>query len=391
MSFYNQDDNTNFKVIFGLLEKAEQILSLINLPESTLNKYNQLKEISFNKINFEFRPIEAKKLPKSQNLSMRNMNSTGNNFSQDYNNNNLMEHLNKLRCLNIRKSAIIEYLFDLIEKFKYEGNNHMKQYYLDNQNFNLEYLLEKAIGNMNNFNKSLNLNDDLDFELKLEELKMKDFIGKSDICYRKFLSDLKNNNYQGKNTFTRNAAYEKIDDVIEEFEKKFEELKWNQEKEIKEYRDKYNELRIKYNPELESEYYKLRDSYDEKSYIIDETNQMIDPINEKYYSKNISWYEKVAIEYKYDELSKIHFLTSLVNKFFSDNKYLLDMLSEIQKEKNIISDERNLPFVINSIQKNSTLQEINNDLVSFEKNNDLLYKNIDQMIEYMSKNIESIS
>jgi len=393
MSFY--DDKTNLKILLGLLEKAEQILGLINLPETTLHKYNQLKEITFNKLNFEFRPIEEKKFQKNQNNSMRNMNTTGNNFSQDYNNNFQMEHINRFRMLNVRKSAIIEYLFELIEKFKYEGNNHMRQYYLDNQNFNLEYILEKAIGNMNNFNKSLNLNDDLDFELKLEDLKLKDFIGKSDICYRKFLSDLKNlesyNNYQGKNTFNRNAAYEKFDRVIEEFEKKIEELKWDQEREMKEYREKYNELRIKYNPELESEYYKLRDSYDAKTYIIDETNQMIDPINEKYYSKNVSWYEKVAIDYKYNELSKVHFLTSLVNKFFSDNKYLLDMLSEVQKEKNVLNEERNLPFVINSIQKNSTLQEINNDLVSFEQNNDLLYKNIDQMIDYMSKNIENIS
>ena len=99
---------------------------------------------------------------------MRNMNTTGNNFSQDYNNNFQMEHINRFRMLNVRKSAIIEYLFELIEKFKYEGNNHMRQYYLDNQNFNLEYILEKAIGNMNNFNKSLNLNDDLDFELNID-------------------------------------------------------------------------------------------------------------------------------------------------------------------------------------------------------------------------------
>ena len=65
---------------------------------------------------------------------------------------------------------IIDYLFELIEKFKYEGNNDMKQYYPDKQNFNLEYFIERAIGNMNKISKSLNPNDDFDFELKLEEL-----------------------------------------------------------------------------------------------------------------------------------------------------------------------------------------------------------------------------
>jgi hypothetical protein len=394
MSFYSHHDKTNLKFLLGLLEKAEQILGLINLPDTTLQKYNQLKEITFNKLNLDYRPVEGKKFQKTQNNSMRNTNTTGNNFSHEYNNNVLIENLNRLRLLNVKKNAIVEYLFDLIEKFKYEGSNHMRQHYLDNQSFNLDYILDKSIGNMNDFNKSLNLFDDLDFELKLEDLKLKDFIGKSDICYRKFLSDLKNqetyNNYQGKNIINRNAAYEKIENVIGDFEKKIEELKWDQEREIKEYREKYNELRIKYNPELESEYYKLRDSYDAKTYIIDETSQMIDPIYEKYFSKNASWYEKVAIDYKYNELVKIHFSSLLVNKFFSDNKYLLDMLSEVQKEKNVLNEERNLPFVINSIQKNSTLQEINNELISFEQNNDLLYKNIDQMIDYMSKNIENI-
>jgi hypothetical protein len=399
MSFYSHDDKTNLKFLLGLLEKAEQILGLINLPDTTLHKYNQLKEITFNKLNLDYRPVEGKKFQfqKTQNNSMRNFNNTGNNLSQDYNNNILIEHLNRLRLLNVKKTAIVEYLFDLIEKFKYEGSNHMRQHYLDNQNFNLEYQLEKSISNMNDLNKSLNLYDDLDFELKLEDLKLKDFIGKSDICYRKFLSELKNyesynnNNYQGKSNIIRNAAYEKIEGVIGDYEKKIEELKWEQEREMKEYREKYNELRIKYNPELESEYFKLRDSYDAKTYIIDETTQMIDPIYEKYFSKNLSWYEKVAIDYKYNELIKVHFLSLLVNKFFSDNKYLLDMLSDVQKEKNVLNEERNLPFVINAIQKNSSLQEINNELNSFEQNNDLLYKNIDQMIDYMSKNIENIS
>ena len=86
-------------------------------------------------------------------------------------------------------------------------------------------------------------------------------------------------------------------------------------------------------------------------------------------------YEKVAIKYKYNELSIVHILRSLVNNFFSsDNKYLLDMVLEVQKEKRLLNEERSLPFVINSIQKNSNLQEINSDLESFERNNDLLYK-----------------
>ena len=44
----------NVDALLLVLEKAEQILSLVNLPESTVKKYNELKEITCNKLNIEF-------------------------------------------------------------------------------------------------------------------------------------------------------------------------------------------------------------------------------------------------------------------------------------------------------------------------------------------------
>lgn len=398
MSHYSQvtDDKHNLKILLSLLEKAEQILGLINLPESTINKYNHLKEISFEKLNLDFQPIKVKKQVKTQsiNISRGNFNTTVN--SQFFDNKTMnnftnMDLINRLRTINIRKNVIIEYLFELIEKFKLENNNYMKQYFIENPNTNLNYLIDKALGNMNNLSKSANLSEDFEFELKLEELKVKDYLGKSDICYRKFLAVLKSQNFATNNlSIIDPNNYQNLEDIIAEYEKKFEELKWAHEQEIKEFREKFNDLRIKYNPELESEYYKLRDLYDVKKYIIDEINLIVDPIYEKYYNKNIGWYEKIIQDLKYEELNKVYFLSSLVNKFFADNKYLLDLVSDVQKEKSILIEERNFPFVVNAIQKNSILQEIHSDLDNFEKNNDLVYKNIDQVIEYINKNIESL-
>ena len=50
-----QRDQT-IKLLLHLLEKAEQILSIINLSDSSTQKYNKLKEIIFNKCNLPFRP-----------------------------------------------------------------------------------------------------------------------------------------------------------------------------------------------------------------------------------------------------------------------------------------------------------------------------------------------
>lgn len=412
MSLYfqpNSEDKNTVKVLLSLLEKAELILSIVNLPETTINKYNHLKEITFEKLNLEFTPINTKRQSKIPNTSARNIITTSNFYDINNNNNNVnYDHqLNRLRSINTRKTVIIEFLFELIEKFKFENNALMRKYSLDNANFNLGFSIEKAIGNLNNLSKSSNFSEDLDFELKLEELKIKDFLGKSDICYRKFIANIKNlnslnsqifDNYNNNNYNTSNCANSpntqgqtlNVEEIADEFERKLEHLKWDYEQEIKEYREKFNELRVKYNPDLETEYIKLRESYEVKTYVIDEINLMVDPVFEKYYSKNTSWYEKIMIEFKYEELRKIHFLTSLVNKFFSDNKYLLDMVSDVQKEKAALIEERSMPFVLNAIQKSSTLQDVHADLASFEKNNDLLYKNIDQVLDYMTKNIEGL-
>jgi len=426
----NPDEKNNIKVLLSLLEKAELILSIVNLPETTINKYNHLKEITYEKLNLEFTPINMKRQAKIQNMSARNINSNSWNFydiknksnnentSSIFNSinltNNLDQQLNRLRSINNRKTIIIEYLFELMEKFKFENNDYMRQYLNDNANLNLGFLMEKADGNLNNLSKSANFREDLDFDLKLEELKIKDFIGKSDICYRKFVANIKNLNNLNNQNFdninnnkshlpNRNSNKDNygkssnnkgqassLKEIAAEFERKVEQLKWEHEQEIKEYREKFNELRVKYNPDLEVEYMKLREAYEVKTYVFDKINTIVDPVYDKYYGKNTSWYEKIMIQHKYEELGKFHFLVALVNKFFSDNKYLLDMVSDVQKEKAVFIEERSMPFVLNAVQKNSALQDIHADLASFEKNNDLLYKNIDQVLDYMAKNIEGL-
>ena len=60
------------KPILLLLQKAEQIINIINLPSSSIDKYNQLKEISFKKCGLEFTP-----LVKNENI-IKNFNKENN-------------------------------------------------------------------------------------------------------------------------------------------------------------------------------------------------------------------------------------------------------------------------------------------------------------------------
>ena len=49
-------ETKEFKLLLNLLEKAEQIISIINLPESSISKYNTLKKMTFDMLNINFIP-----------------------------------------------------------------------------------------------------------------------------------------------------------------------------------------------------------------------------------------------------------------------------------------------------------------------------------------------
>ena len=59
------------KLVLKLLEKSEQILSIINLPESAILKYYQLKEITFNKCSLLYSPLTKQIHQSNSNLSSK--------------------------------------------------------------------------------------------------------------------------------------------------------------------------------------------------------------------------------------------------------------------------------------------------------------------------------
>ena len=108
------------QILLTLLSKSEQILGLINLPDNIILKYNQLKELTFEKLNLEYSPLRPSKSlkpevkPVTSNLDM-----------------------SKIRLINSKKTLILEYVFDLIDRFKFEKNQLMNHFLLENFAFQL--------------------------------------------------------------------------------------------------------------------------------------------------------------------------------------------------------------------------------------------------------------
>ena len=101
------------KPILLLLQKAEQIINIINLPSSSIDKYNQLKEISFKKCGLEFTP-----LVKNENF-IKNLNKENNiNESQ--------ENLKQENELSEIKNKLIETIITLLETSNISQNLNPK-------------------------------------------------------------------------------------------------------------------------------------------------------------------------------------------------------------------------------------------------------------------------
>ena len=102
------------KPILLLLQKAEQIINIINLPSSSIDKYNQLKEISFKKCGLEFTP-----LVKNENI-IKNFNKENNIIKNP-------EDLIQVNEISEIKNKLIETILTLIETSNISKNISSKE------------------------------------------------------------------------------------------------------------------------------------------------------------------------------------------------------------------------------------------------------------------------
>jgi 1-deoxy-D-xylulose 5-phosphate reductoisomerase len=113
----------NFRLLLNLLEKSEQILSVINLSDSAVSKYNQLKQLTFQQLNLPFNPL-VKCIPHQINHTHQNPPT----------NNNANILLTKSFLLqNIKALMLIETIINYI------SNQQKEEFYLEHMDsiFNL--------------------------------------------------------------------------------------------------------------------------------------------------------------------------------------------------------------------------------------------------------------
>ena len=309
----NENENLletkEFKLLFNLLEKAEQILSIINLSDSSISKYNTLKKLTFEMLNLEFKPLEKRyiksNIPSPSSLSNNNNKNTKKESLLNTNDDSLYI----LHFINIKKSLLIDLMLNYITN-------------TINQEQNLNYYLNSLteIYNLSSDIITGKNPKDIELEAKNEEAKMAELFTKIDQTFvNNFENMEKINKKQGKNI------------------------------------DQNNEIK------------------NNDNYFIDTTLNLIDENYERYkqYKKDIDNFNSIAYkDGKIDEnILKLEFIKNAFDSFFNNNN---------QNHNGINIQNKN----------NELLNDVCDYLPEIIKENDVFHKNFQDLMNYISTNIE---
>ena len=363
-----QRDQT-IKLLLHLLEKAEQILSSINLSDSSTQKYNKRKEIIFNKCNLPFRPLVKKTSISTTSVSNSSRSSIVSDLSTISNHQSTYSSYDSLKQLTIKKNLMIELLFDIIDNMRMSNvkicrNQMMKE----SKDFQIK------LDSIYTYSQSSTFVDN-DFDYKIDELKFNDYLSKCDLNVKTISLNLSKSGslFQSENSF---------DDIINSYNKKIEDLKKYQQKEILQYEEKFNELKVKYNPNLDKENIKLKS-------LLSSISELISPVYEKFSKKKLSSFDNKLNENigEDKEIIQINFLICFIEQLFTDNKHLIETIQSMEIEKN---DILNIPYITNTIKKNDILKNIQ-DIISNEnyKEDESSSEQIDELISCIQSNLQS--
>ena len=367
--FQSPQRDQTIKLLLHLLEKAEQILSIINLSDSSTQKYNKLKEIIFNKCNLPFRPLVKKTSISTTSVTNSSRSSIVSDLSTISNHQSTYSSYDSLKQLTVKKNLMIELLFDIIDNMRMSNvkicrNQMMKE----SKDFQLK------LDSIYSYNQSSTFIDN-DFDYKIDELKFNDYLSKCDLNVKTISLNLSKsgNLFQSENSF---------DDIINSYNKKIEDLKKYQQKEILQYEEKFNELKVKYNPNLDKENIKLKS-------LLSSISELISPVYEKFSKKKLSSFDSKLNENMGEdkEIIQINFLICFIEQLFKDNKHLIETVQSMEIEKN---DILNIPYITNTIKKNDILKSIQ-DIISNENNkeDESSPEQIDELISCIQSNLQS--
>ena len=298
------------KPLLLLLQKAEQIITIINLPSSSIDKYNQLKEISFKKCGLEFTP-----LVKNDNL-IKNIKKENNNHNIDIQNQNLEKEIKFEQEFSEIKNKLIESILTLIETTDFTNSNIFKENLSSIPSFN-------NISNIFSILKEQISKISIDKEpISSEKEKILNYISRSE---------------------------QNIISILYENAKKFDELKKS-----------YMALNSKID-----KLFKYINNIDEL--ITPIWNKYYNKDIEWFKVDNIS------DNYELKTYTKIHFLLNFMNQLFLDNKNLMQALTQMEQKKNEAYNILKLPYVRKAIEKSEYLKKVEELLHNIksekEKNN----------------------
>ena len=326
---YNKKYIQYIKPLLFLLQKAEQIISIINLPSSSIDKYNQLKEISFKKCGLEYTPL-VKNNNLIKNLQKENDNNSNNNINNNNNDLNKIKNNKIIQGLSTSKSKLLDLILTFIEtnnimNINSNKNNKENKSFLNISNdFNTNLnILKEEINNLIN-EKNINIHNTAEMQLNSEE----------NIIFREKEKMI--------NYITR--AQENVISALYETDKKFNELK-----EAFLIQNTKNEYINKY---------------------ISSIDELISPIWNKYYNNEVDWFNpnKIIDNYEMKTYTKCHFLLNFMNQLFTDNKNLMEALTEMEKKKNEAFNLLQMPYIRKVIEKSEYLKNIEELLGKLNEN-----------------------
>ena len=98
---------------------------------------------------------------------------------------------------------------------------------------------------------------------------------------------------------------------------------------------------------------------------IKDIDELISPIWSKYYNNEVDWFNpnKIIDKYELKTYTKSHFLLNFMNQLFTDNKNLMEALTNMEKKKNEAYNILKFPYIQKVIEKWEYLKNIQ-DLLS---------------------------
>ena len=323
-------ETKEFKLLLNLLEKTEQIISIINLPDSSISKYNTLKKMTFDMLNINFVPLKKKVLYKD--VTEKNIE-------------NKEETLNILYMLNNQKIMLIELLLDFIK-----NNNSVYQ-----------------------------------------DKKLNHYLGSLTEIYN-LSKEPFNNKSEGEILYEINSETEKLSETFTKIDKIFvdnfdinKQIRMNYENELNKLREKYDrdldELKISLgkNSFQKEDYienqnlgYKTNDYLNRLSYLIDESYKKYQRCfpNEEFGN---NWINNI------NDL-KLDFLERVMNFFFEKNYKLPNKDLVLNKE-----------YCCKNCYSNKKFDDICSFLPSVQKESDIFHKKFCDLMNYIETNINGNS